>query len=100
MQLSWRSRPRDGEPDQPPGSKVDHIAICKNNERAVASAGSPLSIPEFLSTEQAIDIRLLFGPSSIASGHTHSSVEAPGRAALDAMITQQALRRADVASGV
>jgi hypothetical protein len=39
---------------------------------AAAPVGS-LSIPEFPSTENAIDLGFLFGPSSIADGHTHSS---------------------------
>jgi hypothetical protein len=72
----------------------------RGSERAVGSARSPLSIPEFLSTEKAIDIRLLFGASSIRWGHAFKRRSPPDAPALDAMITQQALRRADGASGV
>jgi redox-sensitive bicupin YhaK (pirin superfamily) len=51
---------------QPPGS------ICKPDERCRIGQ-IMLSIPEFPSTENATDQRFLFGPSSIAHGHAHSS---------------------------
>ena len=46
--------------------------ICKNDKRCRIGQITP-SIPEFLSTENAIVLLFLFGPSSTHKGYTHSS---------------------------
>jgi hypothetical protein len=47
-------------------------SICTSDERGRIGQIT-LAIPEFLSTENAIDLRFLFGPSSIGQQNTHSS---------------------------
>jgi hypothetical protein len=47
-------------------------SICESDERGRIGQ-IMLSIPEFLSTENAIDLPFLFGLSSIAQENTHSS---------------------------
>jgi hypothetical protein len=54
--------------------QFDGVARSPRTGNAVGSARLPLSIPEFLSTKNATDIRFSFGPSSLSSGYTHSNV--------------------------